>query len=248
MASDKETEDRGEATEDHGHHGSGHLHGHDHEGWWHQVRYLKHAPTLWTSSVNEGVVELVDPREGETMLDVGAGMGPAVLAAARRVGEGRVFALDPSPLMRGIMRVRRRTAGLVDRLSIMKGKAEEIPLDDASVNGAWSINCVHHWGDDEVACTELGRVMRPDGRLLLLDEQFSDPSHPRHDRYDDSRHGEPGFFHEIDTDRLGRLLEEAGFRIERAGEDSLDEVPVKLIQAVRLADDSGSAQPVGDNA
>ena len=50
---------------------------------------LKHAPTLWTSSVNEGVVELVNPREGETMLDVGAGMGPAVLAAARRVGGGQ---------------------------------------------------------------------------------------------------------------------------------------------------------------
>ena len=174
------------------------------------------------------------------MLDVGAGMGPAVLAAARKVGDGRVIALDPSPLMRGIMRFRRRTAGLVDRLSIMKGKAEEIPLEAASVNGAWSINCVHHWGDDQVACTELGRVMRPDGRLLLLDEQFSDPDHPRHESYDDTRHGEPGFFHEIDTDRLGGLLEQAGFRIERAGDERLDGVPVRLIRAVRLSGHPGS--------
>ena len=236
MASEKDMEGQEESIENSDHHGSGHHHGHGHEGWWHQARYLKHAPQLWRSTINEAVVRLIDPDEGETMLDVGAGMGPAVLAAARRVGAGRVFALDPSPLMRGIMRFRRRTAGLADRLSIMKGKAEEIPLDDASVNGAWSINCVHHWGDDQVACTELGRVMKPDGRLLLLDEQFSHPDHPRHDSYDDSRHGEPGFFHEIDTDRLGRLLEEAGFRIERAGDERLDEVPVRLIRAVRLSD------------
>ncbi|MDE0121082.1 MAG: methyltransferase domain-containing protein [bacterium] len=245
MAPEKELEGQAESAENPGHHGSGHHHGHEHEGWWHQVRYLRHAPQLWTSPVNEAVVGLIDPGEGETMLDVGAGMGPAVLAAARRVGEGRVFALDPSPLMRGIMRFRRRKAGLADRLSIKKGKAEEIPLEDASVNGAWSINCVHHWGDDEVACTELGRVMKPDGRLLLLDEQFSDPAHPRHDSYDDSRHGEPGFFHEIDTDRLGGLLEKAGFRIERAGDELLDGVPVRLIHAVRLPGRPGSSSPVG---
>lgn len=236
MASEKDMEEQEESIENPDHDGSGHHHGHEHEGWWHQVRYLRHAPQLWTSPVNDAVVGLIDPDQGETMLDLGAGMGPAALAAARRVGNGRVFALDPSPLMRGIMRFRRRTAGLVDRLSIMKGKAEEIPLDDASVNGAWSINCVHHWGDDEVACTELGRVMKPDGRLLLLDEQFSDPSHPRHASYDDSRHGEPGFFHEIDADRLGRLLEEAGFLIERAGDERLIGVPVRLIRAVRLPD------------
>ncbi len=245
MASEKDMEGQGEGAERPDHHGSGQYHGHEHEGWWHQVRYLRHAPQLWTSPINEAVVRLIDPGEGETMLDVGAGMGPAVLAAARRVGDGRVFGLDPSPLMRGIMRFRRRRAGLGDRLSIMKGKAEEIPLDDASVNGAWSINCVHHWGDDQVACTELGRVMKPEGRLLLLDEQFSDPDHPRHDSYDDSRHGEPGFFHEIDTDRLGRLLEEAGFRIERAGDERLDGVPVRLIQAVRLSDRPASSSQVG---
>lgn len=245
MATEKDLEGQAESAENPDHHGSGHHHGHEHEGWWHQVRYLKHAPRLWTSPINEAVVGLIDPGEGETMLDVGAGMGPAVLSAARRVGNGRVFALDPSPLMRGIMRFRRRTAGLGDRLSIMKGKAEEIPLDAASVNGAWSINCVHHWGDDGVACAELGRVMKPDGRLLLLDEQFSDPAHPRYDSYDDSRHGEPGFFHEIDTDRLGGLLEEAGFRIERAGDQLLDAVPVRLIRAVRLSDDPGSSSPAG---
>ena len=144
MATEKEKEGRGESAENPDH-GSGHHHGHEHEGWWHQVRYLKHASQLWTSPINRAVVGLIDPAEGETMLDVGAGMGPAVLAAARRVGDGRGRCFGPFTADEGIMRFRRRTGGLADRLSIMKGKAEEIPLDDGSVNGAWSINCVHHW-------------------------------------------------------------------------------------------------------
>lgn len=182
------------------------------------------------------MVKLVGVAPGERVLDVGAGMGPAVLAAIYRVGEGRVFAVDPSPLMRGIMRLRRTSRRLGGRLVVLKGKAEELPLDDGSIDAAWSINCVHHWGDDQKACREFGRVIRPGGRLVFLDEQFSDPTHPRHDSYDSSRKGQPGFFHEIDTDRLSHLLEEAGFSVDRAGDERLDDVPVKLVWAVRRSD------------
>lgn len=219
----------------------GHAHGHHDEGWWHQLRYMKHAPQLWKAPVNEALVALVGPASGEQVLDVGAGMGPAVLAAADRVGDGRVFAVDPSPLMRGVMIARRRFRGLGNRVVVLGGKAEDLPLDNASIDAAWSINCVHHWGDDHKACRELARVMRPGGRLVLLDEQFSDPTHPRHDSYDSSRRGQPGFFHEIDTDRLGRLLEEAGFRVDRAGDESLGGAPVKLVWAFRRSGASNSS-------
>lgn len=235
-----------ESAEHHGHsdghggHGGG-AHGHDHEGWLHQLRYLKHAPRLWKAPVNEALVEQVAPAPGEQVLDVGAGMGPAVLAASNRIGEGRVFAVDPSPLMRGIMRVRRASRGLGERMVVLKGKAETLPLEDGSIDAAWSINCVHHWGDDEKACREFARVIRPGGRLVLLDEQFSDPTHPRYDYYDSSRRGQPGFFHEIDTARLGRLLEESGFSVDRAGDERVDGAPVKLVWAVRRSDVSESS-------
>lgn len=229
------------SSPDHSDGGEGHAHGHHHEGWLHQLRYLKHAPQLWKAPMNEALVELIDPIPGEQVLDIGAGMGPAVLSASDRVGDGRVFAVDPSPLMRGIMRMRRTSRDLRERVVVLKGKAEDLPLDSASIDAAWSINCVHHWGDDEKACRELGRVMRPGGRLVLLDEQFSDPTHPRHDSYDSSRRGQPGFFHEVDTDRLARLLEEAGFSVDRAGDERVDGTPVKLVWALRRSDAADSS-------
>lgn len=233
-------ESSGQAGDDEHHDHSGghgdHGHGHHDEGLWHQLRYLRHTPRLWKAPVNQALVELIDPVPGEQVLDVGAGMGPAVVAATYRVGTGRVFAVDPSPLMRGIMRFRRMSRLLGRRVVVLKGKAEDLPLDDGSIDAAWSINCVHHWGDDEKACQEFGRVIGPGGRLVLLDEQFDVPTHPRHDSYDSSRKGQPGFFHEIDTDRLSRLLEEAGFSVERSGDERLDDVPVKLVWAVRRSD------------
>ncbi len=210
-----------------------HGHGHHHEGWWHQLRYLRHSKELWQGPINATLVEMVAPTDGEQVLDIGAGMGPGVLEACDRIGDGRVFAVDPSPLMRGVMSMRRMARRLGGRLVVLKGKAEELPLETASIDAAWSINCVHHWGDDQKACQELGRVIRPGGRLALLDEQFGDPTHPRHDSVDHSRHGQPGFFHEIDTERLAGLLGEAGFGVDRAGDERLDGVPVKLIWAVR---------------
>ncbi len=227
---DRHSPDR-DSDQDHG----GHVHGHQHESWWRQLTYLKHAPQLWSSPINEAVVELIDPAEGERVLDVGAGMGPAVLAAARRIGDGQVIAVEPSLLMRGIMKVRRRSQASSERIVIVGGKAEQIPAEEGSIDAAWSINCVHHWIDDRAACAEFGRVLRPDGRLVLLDEQFGDPTHPRFKPSNLHRHGKPGFFHEIDTDRLSRILVEEGFRIEQAGDERLEETPVKLVRAVRLA-------------
>ena len=101
-------------TGDHQH--GDHQHG-DHQHGGHQhgnprdrelkaiVRYLKIAPRMWRSEVNDAVVDLIDPRPGETVIDIGAGMGPGVMRAAASGAE--VLAIDPTPFMRTVMSGRR---------------------------------------------------------------------------------------------------------------------------------------------
>ena len=69
------------------------------------VRYIKIAPRMWKSAVNNAVVDLIDPQPGETVIDIGAGMGPGVMRAARSGAE--VLAVDPTPFMRSVMGARR---------------------------------------------------------------------------------------------------------------------------------------------
>ena len=73
---------------------------------------------FWSSDLNRAAVDLIDPQPGMTLLDVGAGLGPATIEAAHRIGpNGKVIAVDPSPIMRGALRLRRlwqRTRRLID--------------------------------------------------------------------------------------------------------------------------------------
>jgi ubiquinone/menaquinone biosynthesis C-methylase UbiE len=50
---------------------------------------------------------------------------------------------------------------------VVEASVENIPLPDASVDAAYSVNSVYFWPDLEVAFTEIRRVLRPDGRFVL---------------------------------------------------------------------------------
>jgi ubiquinone/menaquinone biosynthesis C-methylase UbiE len=100
------------------------------------------------------------------VLDVGCGPGGAAREAARRGGE--VTGVDPSPLMLRLARVLSRgRAGR--RLTFKEGKAEALPLADDSVTVAWAISSAHHWADVPAGLREIHRVLRPGGRLVIVE-------------------------------------------------------------------------------
>ena len=83
-----------------------HTHGHAHDqGLKGMLRYLRSAPQMWRSDVNEAVIELVQPQAGERVVDIGAGMGAGTVVAARTAAA--VVAVEPTPFMRRTLRVRR---------------------------------------------------------------------------------------------------------------------------------------------
>jgi SAM-dependent methyltransferase len=115
----------------------------------------------------EEVVRVVGGFEGLDVLDVGAGTGIASRAIAN-AGARRVYALDPDPsdlVGRGAM------AKLAnERIEVLDGVGESIPLPDESVDVVYGRQVLHHTQDLDAVAREARRVLRPGGTYLFCRE------------------------------------------------------------------------------
>ena len=108
-------------------------------------------------------------REGQTVLDIGSGAGIDCFIAAEKVGPtGKVIGLDMTPEMIERARQNAQEAGITN-VEFRFGEAEKMPVDDASVD--WVIsNCVINLSPDKPAVfSEIGRILRPGGRISISD-------------------------------------------------------------------------------
>ena len=114
----------------------------------------------------ERVLEAAALRPGDTVLDVGAGLGLLTLAALERIGDGWVIAVDSSV---GALEELLQLAHEANANGIMYlvGDAEVLPLPDASIDAAVLRSVLVHVADVDAAVGELARVVRPAGRLSL---------------------------------------------------------------------------------
>ena len=112
---------------------------------------------------------VADLAEGETVLDLGSGGGIDVILSAKRVGStGTAYGLDMTDEMLALARQNARDAG-VSNVHFLKGLIEQIPLPADSVDVVIS-NCVINLSTDKAAVlTEIGRVLRPGGRIGISD-------------------------------------------------------------------------------
>jgi demethylmenaquinone methyltransferase/2-methoxy-6-polyprenyl-1,4-benzoquinol methylase len=100
---------------------------------------------------------------GMTVLDIGTGTGLVAREAAMLVGDAtRVTGVDPSP---GMVEHARVPAGV----RLLAGSAEAIPSADASADFLSMGYALRHISDLSPAFAEFFRVLRPGGRLCLLE-------------------------------------------------------------------------------
>lgn len=116
------------------------------------------------------VIDMLSPKPGERILDVGVGPGLLAQDLARLVGDtGQVTGLDVAPAM--IKMARTRLAAL-PQAACVTGDAGDLKFDDGTFDAAVSTQVYEYVADMPKALSELRRVLRPGGRALILDTDW----------------------------------------------------------------------------
>ena len=110
---------------------------------------------------------------GESILDLGSGPGFLACDLAQEVGAtGRIVGVDISSDMNSIASTRVAAAGLSDRVDILEGDATALAFADATFHAAVSMQVIEYLAEPDIALQQLARVLRPGGRLVIIDTDW----------------------------------------------------------------------------
>jgi ubiquinone/menaquinone biosynthesis C-methylase UbiE len=166
---------------------------------------------------------LVSPNANERILDVGAGKGN-IAAVVQETSGSELHALDPDGKRIAFMRENHHN------LKICLSGSDSIPYEDAFFDKVYSTMAVHHFPNQRNSFTEMARVLKPGGLLVVVEIS------PRTIAGRMARFFENGILRShlnfLRPEELSEMLKKGGrFRVrttERSG-------AVYFIQAVRLA-------------
>jgi ubiquinone/menaquinone biosynthesis C-methylase UbiE len=151
------------------------------------------------AALAERVASFVEPGGEERVLDAGTGTGALAFALAPLVAE--VVGVDLVP---ELLDEARKRAGEFTNVSFVEGDVTKLPSDLGEFDLSGSLRTLHHVRRPELAVSELARVTRLGGRILVVDqlapidpllaldlnrfERARDPSHERTLADGDFRH------------------------------------------------------------
>jgi len=143
-------------------------------------------------------IDMADVRPGQRILDLAGGTGDLTAAFSRLVGrEGQVVLADINESMIQVGRARLADRGVAGNVEYVQANAECLPFPDNSFDRITIAFGLRNVTDKDAALRSMYRVLKPGGRLLVL--EFSRPVNPLlsrlYDRYSFSL-----------LPRMGRLL------------------------------------------
>jgi ubiquinone/menaquinone biosynthesis C-methylase UbiE len=123
--------------------------------------------------IQNRLIRYVRPREGSRLLDLGCGTGWAIIRAAALTGaNGLAVGIDIS---RGMIERATKNAGHVPNAAFYLAGADKLPLEGDYFDVVISTNSFHHYPDQLAALAEVHRVLKPGGRVYILDLSADDP-------------------------------------------------------------------------
>ena len=138
---------------------------------------------IWSSKVGKlrmrkALIDSLNLQGNETVLDVGCGRGLLLNEAARRLTSGKAIGVDlwqsedQSGNRPEVTLENARAEGVAERVDVRTGDMRELPLPDHSVDVVISSMAIHNVREKEgraQAIREINRVLRPGGKISLLD-------------------------------------------------------------------------------
>lgn len=156
---------------------------------------------------------------GEHGLYIGSGPGLAPCEIAEALGpDGRLSVVEKSPAMLAMTEQRAAREGLLDRLDLREGDAAALPFPDGEFAFVGSAQVFEYVPDVARAVAEAYRVLRPGGRLALIDTDWQTLVWHAEDAERGARVAkawEGHLAHNHLPRRLRPLPAQAGFRVER---------------------------------
>ncbi len=117
---------------------------------------------------------LLDVRPGHRALDVGCGTGRAAIRLALAVGEGgSVVGIDHDAAMLRRAGELAGEAGVAGRIRLLLGDAEALPFPDGAFDRVRCARVLQHVAEPAAVAREMFRVLRPGGRMMLMESDHS---------------------------------------------------------------------------
>lgn len=122
-------------------------------------------------------IELSAARAGQTILDIAGGTGDLAARFSKLVGpEGKVILADINAAMLEVGRDRLIDKGAIGNIEVVQADAQSLPFEDNSIDCITIAFGLRNVTDKDMALKSMLRVLRPGGRLLVL--EFSKPVSP----------------------------------------------------------------------
>jgi ubiquinone/menaquinone biosynthesis C-methylase UbiE len=122
--------------------------------------------------IQKRIVQIMNPAQNAFILDVGCGTGEGIRYLHRFVKKGLLAGLDISPRM---IEVAQRKFSDRTAIELKVGEADNLPWPDCTFDLAMTTFTLHHCPHPDRALYEMERVLKPGGRLFLVDLIFPRP-------------------------------------------------------------------------
>lgn len=169
---------------------------------------LPTAPDLMTDQL----IQRLHAQAGHRILDVGCGTGKPALRLARASG-ANVTGISVSRHQVNVANANAQTQELHDQARFEYADAAQLPYADASFDAAWAFESMLHMPDHHQVLSEMKRVLRPGGRLVIADFALRGPVEERDQPAVDAYRATSQVANLLRIDDYPPLIDQAGLRL-----------------------------------